>query len=198
MFKRSLAIMLVILTCLSVVPFASFAAANGTGFYQVTASSLNVRSEANSQSQIVSSLSNGDLITVTQISGNWGKTIVNSVAGWVSLSYCTRLYYVTFDANGGKGAPDALLIADGGSITVPDTAPVIPGKSFKGWSTSLANATAGIVSYSSKGSLGGSSYIAPVSDMTLYACWAEKTVSDPETDVNTDSTINPKLSVESD
>jgi len=196
MFRKSLAMMLVLLTCITAFPLFASSAANGTGFYQVTASSLNVRASASASSDIVGSLSNGDLITVTSVSGNWGQTAVGGITGWVSLNYCIRLYYVTFDANGGSNPPDAMLIADGNSIAVPSAVPTLSGKSFKGWSTSLANATDGIVSYSSKGALGGSSYITPSSDTVLYACWAQKTVSDPEIGASGNSTIAPKLSGE--
>lgn len=196
MFKKSIAILLVLITCLAVFPVAASATANGTGFYQVTASSLNVRASATTSSDIVGSLSNGDLITVTAISGSWGQTVVDGVTGWVSLSYCNRLFYITFNANGGSGAPDAMLITDGASVAVPSGVPTLSGKTFKGWSTSAANATSGIISYSAGGQLGGSSYIAPAADMVLYACWAETTVSDPETEPATGSTIAPALSGE--
>lgn len=186
-FKRIAALLLVMLTCFYALPVAS-GAAYSEGYYQVTATTLNVRESAGTGYSIVDTLSNGTLITVTEISGNWGKiTTADNITGWVSLSYCNRLYYISFDANGGTTVPEPMLITAGDSVAVPSEVPVNSGLTFRGWSTSLANAESGIVSYSANGALGGSAYITPNSDLVLYACWTEKTVTD------TGSTITPVL-----
>ena len=60
----------------------------GAGTYIVTTSSLNVRSGAGSSYSKVTTLSEGDTITVTETSGYWGQYS----DGWVSLDYCICLY----------------------------------------------------------------------------------------------------------
>lgn len=43
-------------------------------------------------------------------------------------------YTLTFDANGGTGAPGDIVFEDGDSVTIPDDIPVKPGFRFDGWS----------------------------------------------------------------
>ena len=60
--------------------------------YRVSASSgVNMRSGAGTSYSIVSAIPYGTVITVTQTSGNWGKTTYNGKTGWVCLDYCTKL-----------------------------------------------------------------------------------------------------------
>lgn len=59
-----------------------------TGRYTVTASALNVRSgPGTNYATVTSSLPNGTTVTVTQVSGDWGKITVNGVTGWINLRY---------------------------------------------------------------------------------------------------------------
>lgn len=53
-----------------------------TGAGQVTIG-LNIRSEPNADSEIVGSYTEGDLITILEVNGSWGKTD----KGWVNLKY---------------------------------------------------------------------------------------------------------------
>lgn len=58
------------------------------GRYTVTASALNVRSgPGTNYATITSSLPNGTTVTVTQVSGDWGKITVKGLTGWINLRY---------------------------------------------------------------------------------------------------------------
>ncbi len=63
-------------------------ASYGAGLYEVFASSLNVRSGAGSSYSKVTTLSEGDQVTITETSGYWGKYS----DGWISLDYCLCLH----------------------------------------------------------------------------------------------------------
>lgn len=59
-----------------------------TGKYRVNvSSSLNIRSGPDSSFDKIGSLYNGTEVTVTQVSGDWGKITYRGVTGWVSLMY---------------------------------------------------------------------------------------------------------------
>lgn len=60
------------------------------GFYKLKAN-LNLRAEANTQSESLAVIPNGTIIEVTEIDGFWGKTVYNGFEGWVFLEYTT--YY---------------------------------------------------------------------------------------------------------
>ena len=53
-----------------------------TGACRVT-SGLNIRAEANAESEIVGTYTEGDFITVIEVDGSWGKTD----KGWINLKY---------------------------------------------------------------------------------------------------------------
>ena len=73
-------------------------------------------------------------------------------------------YAVSFDPNGGSGAPDAIVIQSGGSITIPsDNTPTRGGHTFLGWSRSN---TATVPSY-----FNGDTITNITSSFTLYAVW---------------------------
>ncbi len=76
---------------------------------------------------------------------------------------------VTFNSNGGTGAPSSQTFYSGITGTLSSTKPTRPGYTFRGWSTSSTATTA---SYSA-----GGSYSLPNSStsITLYAVWAPTT-----------------------
>lgn len=87
----------------------------------------------------------------------------------ISCGTPPNLYdYVSFNANGGIGAPNSEKVTVGDSLTIPDTKPTRTGFDFLGWSTS---STATSASYTAGGSFD------PNSDTTLYAVWKLKTYS---------------------
>lgn len=75
-------------------------------------------------------------------------------------------YTVSFDANGGTGAPSSLNKPIGVSVSLPNTIPIRNGYTFQGWGTSR---TATVVAYTA-----GGTYSANAS-ATLYAIWKANT-----------------------
>lgn len=73
-----------------------------------------------------------------------------------------EMYTITYDANGGSGAPEPQTVVKGQSVVISSTQPTNTGHTFKGWSTSSDAWTAGYVSGET---------ITPTSNMTLYAVW---------------------------
>ena len=74
-------------------------------------------------------------------------------------------YKVSYNANGGSGAPSAQTKYYGKSLTLSKTKPTRTGYTFKGWATS----SSGSVTYAS-----GASYTSNAS-VTLYAVWQANT-----------------------
>lgn len=103
---------------------------------------------------------------------------------------------VTFDANGGTGAPDRLT-SDTSDVQdtvfqIPDAVPVRSGYEFIGWSVSSTSVTADY-------QIGGSVTVAHNQDITLYAVWkliAPSIGSIPDTvgKVGTSWTCTPTVS----
>ncbi len=83
-FKRIFAIILVTVILLSAIPFT--ANAYTTGQY-VTTAVLNVRSSPSTSAGRIGQLSNGSLVTVIAVSGNWGQILYGDQYGWISLDY---------------------------------------------------------------------------------------------------------------
>ena len=89
--------------------------------------------------------------------------------------YCAWIpYYVlSYDANGGSGAPAAetAVSSEGNAaartVTVSSTEPTRDGYTFLGWATTTAHATAGTVDYTAGNN------IVLTEDVTLYAVWAQ-------------------------
>lgn len=95
--------------------------------------------------------------------------ITNSDAGTVYLytvssAAAPAAYTVTFDANGGDGAPSAIEVPEDEDCTIPDDVPVREGYTFLGWAESADAAT---VVYQP-----GDTYTGHAS-VTLYAVWQE-------------------------
>lgn len=82
----------------------------------------------------------------------------------VSIPALTK-YTVSYNANGGSGAPSSQSKYYGKTLTLSSTKPTRTGYTFKGWATS----SSGSVAYAS-----GASYTANAS-VTLYAVWQAKT-----------------------
>lgn len=96
-------------------------------------------------------------------------TIVNGKTYWSSASsFTTGGVTVSYDANGGMGAPAAQTGATGAVITLSSAKPTREGYSFKGWATSK---TATSAQYQP-----GGKYTASAS-ATLYAVWEKNTYS---------------------
>lgn len=81
---------------------------------------------------------------------------VTLYAKWTAITYT-----VSYNANGGSGAPSAQTKTYGVTLTLSSTKPTRSGYAFKGWATS----SSGSVAYSA-----GGSYTANAA-VTLYAVW---------------------------
>lgn len=90
-------------------------------------------------------------------SGNWGATFTR-----------TQRYTVSYNANGGSGAPSSHTKDTGGTLTLSTTKPTRTGYVFSSWNTA-ANGSG--TTYAS-----GGSYTANA-DVTLYAQWAQRTLT---------------------
>lgn len=143
----------------------------GGGLYIVTAASLALRSGPGTGYAQLDSLPISTTLTVTEVSGNWGKVSYNGKAGWMSLNYAMPLstsdLTIVYDANGGTGAPAAQCKTRGVNIALRTTVPEREGYNFLGWSTSQ---TATKALYAP-----GGVYTADES-LYLYAVWERKTV----------------------
>lgn len=80
----------------------------------------------------------------------------------VTLDTNSRYYKVTYNANGGTGAPSAQNKTPGVSLTLSSTKPSYTGRTFQGWGTSSTDTS---VDYAA-----GASYTTD-KDITLYAIW---------------------------
>jgi len=76
-----------------------------------------------------------------------------------------KVYTVSFNANGGTGAPASANIRENETYTIPSPVPTRPGYTFLGWASSQANATAGTVQYQP-----GNSFIV-TANKELWASW---------------------------
>lgn len=87
-------------------------------------------------------------------SGNWGATFTR-----------TQRYTISFNANGGSGAPSSQTKDTGGTLTLSSTKPTRTGYVFSSWNTKSDGSG---TTYAS-----GGSYTANA-DATLYAQWSQR------------------------
>ena len=98
----------------------------------------------------------GDYYTI------YSNTILYAIWG-ESTQYCT----ITFNANGGTGAPASQQKIIGESTYIPYTKPTRSGYTFLGWSTSR---------YATSADYQPAQVYTPYEDMTLYAVWEQNVV----------------------
>lgn len=99
--------------------------------------------------------------------GSWNGVYGGTKSASGSISVAAKpSYKITYNANGGSGAPSAQTKWYGVNLTLSRSKPSRTGYSFLGWSTSSTATTA---TYSA-----GATYTANVSD-TLYAVWKANT-----------------------
>lgn len=118
-------------------------------------------------------LSAGDKCYAIGTSGSATQVLYPITGGyklaWVATSQLpatTATYTVTYNANGGSGAPAAQTKTEGVTLTLPSTQPTRSGYTFKGWATS---STATVATYQA-----GGQYTANA-NVTLYAVWQTMT-----------------------
>lgn len=105
--------------------------------------------------------------TQSELLGKVGNTFTMpqndlTVVGEYTCNNPVTTYTITYDANGGSGAPSAQTKTQGVALTLSTTRPTRSGYTFKGWGTSSTSPTA---TYQP-----GGSYTANAS-ATLYAVW---------------------------
>lgn len=94
-----------------------------------------------------------------------GDTYTANISTTLYAIWERSVHTVTYNANGGSGAPSPQSKYYGGTITIPSTVPTRTNHVFKGWATT-SNATD--IEYNP-----GDSYTADAS-VTLYAVWIER------------------------
>ena len=81
--------------------------------------------------------------------------------GNVTLYAVWKQYTLTFNANGGSGAPDSLT---GGKVKIPDTKPAKKDSAFQGWATSKTATTPSALYQAGK-------EVTLSTNLTVYAVW---------------------------
>ena len=108
----------------------------------------------------------GDAITIVATNGNKTQIIYPADVGqrcaWVYTSDLQQTYTVSYDANGGTGAPSNQTKTHGVNLTLSDKRPTRNGYTFLGWATSPSASTA---TYTAGGGYSGNA------DLKLYAVW---------------------------
>lgn len=103
-------------------------------------------------------------VTFKNFAENWKGEVTDSASKAVSFNVTVPAltsYTVSYNANGGSGAPSSQTKWKDQTLTLSNTKPTRTGYTFKGWATSAS----GSVSYAS-----GASYTANAK-VTLYAVW---------------------------
>lgn len=112
-----------------------------------------------------------DYTSVTGTSKIWDSNITSAgtyyvfckdAAGNISSSNSKKYYSVSYNANGGTGAPSTQLKVDGTDITLSSTTPTRTGYVFNGWNTSSDGSG---TNYASGGTYSVNA------NLTLYAKW---------------------------
>ena len=105
---------------------------------------------------------------------NWEEdghgTVTQSASKSISLSYTVPAwtsYTISYNANGGSGAPGAQTKWKDQALTLSSTKPSRTGYAFKGWATS----SGGGVAYASGGTIAAGTN----QNLTLYAVWQANT-----------------------
>lgn len=94
-----------------------------------------------------------------------GGSAYTPTADITIYAHWTQILAISFNANGGTGAPSSVSVAAGGQWTCPSTIPTKSNSNFAGWAES-SSATPSEVAYNP-----GGSYPAPSADLVLYAVW---------------------------
>ncbi len=134
-------------------------------YAQTTAKSgLNIRKNP-VNGAVVGSYSCGTLVKVEAIFlGSDGRNWAKTSKGYVCMTYLKKVtcYKVTYNANGGKGAPTAQVAKANSTFNLRTTKPTRSGYTFLGWSTNK-NATSATYKAGTSVKIKG--------DATLYAVW---------------------------
>lgn len=155
-------------SCSCVTAFAGYYLCTTTG------TNLYIRSGHGSSYSTVGNVTKGAVVYIDKASGtgssDWGHVTFNGVSGYCSMQYMKKLstYTVSYNANGGSGAPGSQTKIQDVALTLSTTKPTRSGYTFLGWSTSSSATSA---SYSAGGSYTGNG------NVTLYAVWKSNACS---------------------
>ncbi len=128
---------------------------------------LRIRSTPSLSGSVLGGLAEGERVKIKEVAVAdgyvWGKM---DMGGWCAISLCTyvsgSLYYVFYDANGGRGAPGYQKNPYDLTITLSADRPVWEGHTFLGWST---DPNAPVPEYTPGEEVNVNA------DLTLYAVW---------------------------
>ncbi len=113
----------------------------------------------------------GSAVTLHEVvDGQFARVTYGDKEGYMDtgiLWLMTPENILTFDANGGGNAPEAVKVTFDTAYAVPETAPTLEGDTFLGWSLTPYNA---VPDYKVGDSL------TPAGDTTLYAVWEKRSV----------------------
>ncbi len=114
----------------------------------------------------------GSRVLVRDIEGDYAKVTYGDKNGYLPTSILYLLSEVeedilTYDANGGDGAPEATRVFVGEAGTVSDTVPTLEGDTFLGWS---------LKPYHYKVNFKPGDSISLAGDTTLYAVWEKRSL----------------------
>ncbi len=87
-----------------------------------------------------------------------------------TATFTDPTYTVSYNANGGSGAPSSQTKTHGKNLTLSNQKPTRSGYTFKGWATSSNSSS---VSYQPSGTYSGNN------NLTLYAVWAPSVLVEP-------------------
>ncbi len=122
----------------------------------------------------------GDLIYKLGSSGDMTQILYPTTSngyrcGWVFTSELRQSYTISFDANGGENAPDAVTADSGSAVEIPASIPARAGYTFKGWSLDKND---------SVNLLNPCELFCGDESLTIYAIWEENSVPADEEKVN--------------
>ena len=146
------------------------------GYYLCTTTGTNlyIRSGHGSSYSTVGYVTKGAVAYIDKASGtgssDWGHVTFNGVSGYCSMQYMKKLstYTVSYNANGGSGAPGSQTKIQDVALTLSSTKPTRSGYTFLGWATSSSATSA---NYSAGGSYTSNAGV------TLYAVWKSNACS---------------------
>ena len=124
------------------------------------------------KAKIIGWIDAGDTVTVVSRSGSVSQAIypadVGTRCAWADTEALKTTYTVSYNANGGAGAPANQTKTNGTALTLSSSIPTKTGYTFAGWATSASATTAAYAA--------GSIYTNDA-NVTFYAVWKRLTYS---------------------
>lgn len=155
-------------------PTIDYSYANGMprGTYVVNSYSAALKKAPNATGRICS-VPAGSTVVLYEVNEGYARVRYGEDMGYLPANILWLMTpavgedTVTYDANGGKGAPEAEKFIIGEPAKVTDTIPTLEGDTFLGWS---------LTPYNAKPDFKSGDSISLVGDTTLYAVWEKHSV----------------------